>query len=227
MTLPEEFFNALRRGDRAAVEMLLAQDAGLPAACNDQGVSAVLLALYYQEPEIAGLLARQRAQLNVFEAAALGRVDDLAALVGAAPKLAQAFSGDGFQPLGLAAFFGQMEAAAWLVTHGAPLDVPSRNGMQVMPLHSAVAGRHLDLARLLLIHGARVNPPQADGFTPLHGAAQNGQEEMIRLLLAYGAELNPTSADGQTPLDLALAGDHHEAAHLLVHHGGKRNGPKS
>ena len=74
-----------------------------------------------------------------------------------------------------------------------------------MPLHSAVAGGHLEIARALLEHEAQVNAAQAGGFTPLHGAAQNGQVEMVRLLLDYGADVNLRNKDGKTPLDLARA----------------------
>ena len=59
------------------------------------------------------------------------------------------------------------------------VDVPSRNGLCVMPLHSAVAAQNLLISQALLEHGAPVNAPQQEGYMPLHEAAQSGQLEMI------------------------------------------------
>ena len=44
----------------------------------------------------------------------------------------------------------------------------------VMPIHSAVAGRHGDVVVALLEAGADPNVRQRHGWTPLHGAAQDG-----------------------------------------------------
>ncbi|MFI5277596.1 MAG: ankyrin repeat domain-containing protein, partial [Ktedonobacterales bacterium] len=101
------FFQAIRAGDRAQVERSLAEQPALIDARDPQGVSASLVALYYREPAIAELLANAGARLDVFDAAALGRVKTLSALLAADPALARATAPDGFSPLGLAAFFGQ------------------------------------------------------------------------------------------------------------------------
>ena len=55
------------------------------------------------------------------------------------PSLANAWAEDGFQPLGLASFFGHVEAARLLVERGAEVNSASRNDFKVMPLHSAAA----------------------------------------------------------------------------------------
>jgi uncharacterized protein len=136
-------------------------------------------------------------------------------LLDASPELVNAVAGDGFQPLGLAAFFGQDEVVRLLLMRGAAVDSPSHNLMRVMPLHSAAANRHLEICRMLLENGAPVNATQADDFTPLHEAAQNGQLEMVRLLLDYGAEVNVRKTDSLTPLTLAVQYGHVEVVELL------------
>ncbi|HEU5344724.1 MAG TPA: ankyrin repeat domain-containing protein [Ktedonobacterales bacterium] len=208
-------FQAIRAGDRAQVERLLVERPALVEARDTQGVSAPLIALYYGEPAIAEALASAGARLDVFDAAALGRVETLRELLAADPARARAVAPDGFSPLGLAAFFGQAGAAHLLLEAGADPNLASQNAMRVAPLHSAVAAQQLAISEELLRRGADVNARQSDDFTPLHEAAQNGQLAMIELLLSYGADLDARKSDGQTPLDLAEAHGHAEAVALL------------
>ena len=159
----------------------------------------------------------------MFEAAAAGALDRVKAIVDedvdVSADLANAFAQDGFTALGLAAFFGHEDVAAYLLNKGAQVNTASQNRMRVMPLHSAVAGRHIGIARRLLEAGADVNASQADGFVPLHSAAQNGQIDMIELLLAYGANVNTPNDDGKTALAYALEEGQAEAANVLRGHG--------
>ncbi|HZC07439.1 MAG TPA: ankyrin repeat domain-containing protein [Ktedonobacterales bacterium] len=215
----DRFFQAIEAGDRAQVERLLAVQPALVNSRNASGVSATLFSLYYREPEIAELLANAGAEMSVFEAAALGRVEKLAELLATDPTQANAVASDGFAPLGLAAFFGQPDAARTLLDHGANPNVASQNAMRVTPLHSAVAAQRLDISEDLLRRGADVNASQADDFTPLHEAAQNGQVPMIELLLAHGADLTARKSDGQTALDVAEAAGQDAAAALLRERG--------
>ncbi len=108
--------------------------------------------------------------LDVFEAAALGRLPELRRPLRAQHELVDGWSSDGFTPLMLASCFGRLEVVRFLVEQGAEVNAASRNAMRVMPLHSAAAGRHVAVAEALLIHGAQVNARQEGGFTPLHAA---------------------------------------------------------
>lgn len=208
-------FEAIKHGDMAQVEALLAADADLARARTGDGVSAVLLALYYDQTAIAERLIAQAGPLNIFEAAAAGRAAEAGELLAADPALANAVAPDGFSPLGLAAFFGRPDVAALLVAHGAAVNKASENRMRVMPLHSAVASRQREITALLLEHGADVNAAQADDFTPLHEAAQNGDLDLAQLLLRYGADAQARKADGQSALDLARAYQHPDVVALL------------
>lgn len=199
---------ALQRGDRKLVRELLNEDPDLAGARTNGGVSVVLLAVYYGEPELAQLMVQLGAPISIFEAAALGDPERARELLEADPELAEAVAPDGFTPLGLASFFGHPEVVALLLECGANPNHASHNAQEVAPLHSAAAGRHLEIARMLLDRGADVHAVQAGDFTPLHSAAQNGQLELVELLLIHGADPQALSAGGQTPLDLAREKGH-------------------
>ena len=211
-----DFFHAITAGEIGRVQEYLEGEPELVNAHNQAGLSAVLAAAYYQQPEIARLLVQNGADLNVFEASAVGSLEQVQAWCSRQPELVDAVAPDGFQPLGLASFFGHRAVALYLLDQGAQVNSPSHNPQKVMPLHSAVAGGHLEIARALLEHEAQVNAAQAGGFTPLHGAAQNGQVEMVRLLLDFGADVNVRNMDGKTPLDLARAQGHAQLYPLLA-----------
>jgi len=210
-----EFFQLIKQGKIEAVKDAIVADPSLVNAHDTNNASAVLTAAYYGEPAVASLLIQYGANLNLFEACAVGDLPTVQALVNTQPELVNAFAPDGFQPLGLAAFFGNLPVAEILINAGAAVDSPSQNPLRVMPLHSAAAGSHTDIVRLLIAHGAPLNARQEEGFAPLHSAAQNGSIEILNLLLDSGAEVNVRNAAGKTPLTLALAANHMDAAALL------------
>ena len=214
------FLEAVQQGDVEQINRLLDEDPGLAEAKTENGLSALLLAAYYGHPQVASLLASRRSELTLFEACVAGDPDRVRALLAGDAGLANAFAPDGFQPLGLAAFFNQPLVAKVLLEYGADVNSPSRNAQKVPPLNSACASGSLEIARMLLEHGADPNLRQAGGFFPLHTAAQNGQVALIELLLAHGAELNPRAASGQTPLGFALEANRAPAAELLRLRGG-------
>jgi ankyrin repeat protein len=163
-------------------------------------------------------LATAVPELDVFEAAALGRLDRALELVGGDPGLAIARSPDGFTALHYPAFFGLGDAAGVtrvLLEAGADVNARSDNDFAVLPLHSAVAGGHGDVAALLIEAGADVNARQRHGWTPLHGAAQNGAIATVERLLAAGADPTARNDDGVSAAALAAGAGHADLAARL------------
>jgi uncharacterized protein len=179
--------SAIAAGNREAVVALLAESTERASEPVDDGVSAVIYALYVREPEIARLLAAAKSRLDVFEAAALGDATSLAAVLAADPLAAVDWSPDGFTALHLAAFLGDASCALILLDAGADVSAVSRNPMLVQPLHSAAASANVEVARVLIENGADVNAEQQGGFLPLDSANQNHDETMRALLLGHGA----------------------------------------
>ena len=94
-----------------------------------------------------------------------------------------------------------------MLAGGASVEVYSENEMHVQPLHSAAAGRHHEVCRLLIAAGADVNVRQRGGYTPIHAAAQNGDVELVELLLSAGADAGAPRDSGETPAETAEAAE--------------------
>jgi ankyrin repeat protein len=207
----DALFVAIDAGDVGAVAALVGAEPGLALARDGDGVSATMHALYRGHPGVAAVIAAAVPEVDVFEAAALGRLDRVLELVGSSPELALARSPDGFSALHYPAFFGLGDAAGVtrvLLEAGADVNARSDNDFAVRPLHSAVAGNRSDVAALLIDAGADANARQRHGWTPLHGAAQNGATATVDRLLAAGADRAATNDDGVTAADLAARAGH-------------------
>jgi len=219
MSVTEALIEAIKAGDDARVDEILAANPNVQNSRNAQGETPVLAAAYRLRKDLVERLLAAGAETDIYEAAAVGQPERVRHLVQEQPELANSWAPDGFTPLGLASFFGHEEIVAFLLANGAQVNAVSKNDMKVMPLHSAVAASRLSVARLLLEHAADVSATQEGGFTPLHSAANNGQEEMVRLLLAHGADVNSKDPEGVTPLQLALEREHSAVASLLKERG--------
>ena len=211
----EELIAAVNDDDAERVTALLAEDPSLVAARDRNGVSAIMLSRYRFDRATTDALMALDPDLDVFEAATLGIIDRLNERLMEDPTRATAFSPDGFTALHLAAFFGKTAVAKTLIAAGADPGAVSANEMQVQPVHSAAAGRHIEICRLLIAAGADVNAKQRNGFTPLHAAAQHGDVELMELLLSAGADPAITRDDGGTPADTAEAEGHVDVARRL------------
>jgi RNA polymerase sigma factor (sigma-70 family) len=85
------------------------------------------------------------------------------------------------------------------------------------PLHFAATYGHLELARVLLAHGADVDDA-TPGETPLDRAVIMHDVPLATLLLEHGANPDHESAAGLTALHRAAIRGHREIARLLLAH---------
>ena len=217
LTPEQEFVAAIRHGETAKVRALLQQNPALVKASNERGITAVLMSVYAEQPEITKLLLASGMELNIFEAAATGNIERVRALLKENPALIKAYSADGWTALHLN--FGHMEIAELLLNSGADVNAVSKNKFVATPLQGAVVRKRLDLAQLLLAHGAKVNVRGEGGDSPLHEAAGSGQIEFAKLLLEHGADVNAKDDAGKTPLTIALEYKQPELAQFLRAHG--------
>jgi ankyrin repeat protein len=212
--MSKEFFDTIKQGNLDEVQRLLSLTPELIYERAD-GLSPVMVAAYCQKPEITDFISDKTGSLNIFEASATGKINQTMRHLARDPQLVNAYSCDGFQPLGLSCFFGHCETAEYLIKAGAVVNSASQNSLSITPIQSATAAGHVDVVLLLLKHNANPNARENNGFTPLHTAAHNGNAQMIRSLLYNGADLSIRSHQGKLPIDLAIEAGHTDAATLL------------
>jgi len=213
--MKEEIIEAVKNADADKIQELLAIEPNLIYTITPAGVSLILLACYYRNPEILKQLLGYQPDLDIFEAAATGDYDRVYDILKYTPELVNEYSADGFTPLGLASYFGHYDVVKMLLAKGAEVNIYSKNVMQVAPIHSAVTADNLEIAKLLLENKADPNLIQSKGVTPLHEAAQNGSPEMVELLLTYEADPQAKMSDGETPMDIAIKKHYPNIAHII------------
>lgn len=210
-------FDALRTGEPARVKRKLAREPESISSRNEVGQTPLMVALYHARQDLVELLLEREPELDVFEAAALGRVDDLKRAIGRSKRRVDGLSSDGFAPLHLAAYFGRTDAVTFLLDRGADIEVRSTNTLLpgVTPLHSAAAGGRTEVALLLLDRGANPNAAQPGGWTPLHQAAATGDIVLCKRLLKAGAKRTVMADDRSRPIDFAIEKRHRDVVSLL------------
>ena len=215
----QSLMESIKTGDIAGITSALRAAPELARARDANGVSIICTSVYMGHREIADQLAEGRSDLDIFEASTLGDTRRVTVLVSAQAELKDTFSPDGYHPLGYACFFGHRALFDYLLGVGADVNAPSRNPMQVCPIHSAAATNDPELAlymaQALTDKGADVNALQQGSNTPLHEAGQRGHAELIDALLAAGADKSLRNDEGNNAVGLAcMAGYHHLAFKL-------------
>ena len=211
----QEIFDVVRAGDAARLQALLDAQPALVNARNERGHSPVLIAQYHKQRDLVAILLAAGPELDIFDAASVGRTERVAEWLDRDPSLLNAYSSDGFYPLGLAAFFGHPETVALLLARGADIAQVARNPMRVQPLHAAVGSRSLQVVELIANAGAPIDAKQQEGFTPLHAAVHQGNLEMTRVLLAHGADPKLQNDGGKSAIGLAAEANHAAILKLL------------
>jgi len=215
----DEFLDTIKKRDVAGLKRFLEREPSLATTRDENGVSAILVAIYYGNKEAADLMAAKKPELDVFEAASLGRLDQVKSLIRRSPSQVDSFTPDGLTPLALAAFLGHEEVVEFLLHQGADVNV-TEHQLGFNALTGAVNEGHKNVIVLLLEHGANVNYRYESGSAaPILTATMNGNVEIIKLLLAHGADVNTVGGDSKTPLKIALEKGQDEVVTILRKHG--------
>ena len=194
---------AVTQGNRQEVDALLAANPNLANALTPQRLPILFAALYNGQTDLANQLVAAGAELDVFSATAVGRLDVVEKEFADYPQAINLYSRDGFTPLQFACFFGQEATALWLMDHGADIHAAAKNPLRIQPIHAAAANGSMTVLRALLERGADANARQQQDFTPMHTAADRDDVAMAELLLAFGADAHAENSEHETPLALA------------------------
>jgi uncharacterized protein len=85
-----------------------------------------------------------------------------------------------------AAEAGDLEGVNQFISDG-QWDYQMSDTSGMTPLNRAAAGGHVDVIRLMVQHGARVDFPDLRGKTPLQVAREHGNQDAVNVLQELGA----------------------------------------
>jgi len=202
--LAEALNAAVRSSDLDRIKSILQRNPLLVDGTST-GMSPLKVATYSGRENVAHLLIKSGATVDIFLAAALGEAERVAALLNEEPELIVSYSEDGWTPLHLAAFFGRLDMAPLLLRRHAEVHLRSRSAEGNTALHAAVAGKQSAMVDLLLEHGSDVDAADSLGWTPLNHAAHEGVVSIVESLLRHGADPSIPSDDGRTPRETAVS----------------------
>jgi ankyrin repeat protein len=214
--MSQQLFEAIKGGNVDEVRRAAQADPAVLQSRDASGASPILIAAYHMKPDVVDALVELGAPVDIFEAAVLGKVDRIEAILKASPARASEHSPDGFPAVGLAAFFGQPAAVKALIAAGADVNTAATNALKVAAIHAAVAGRNMEVVKAVLAAGADPNAPQQQGFRPIHEAGSNANRALAELLIAHGGDPSLTTDDGKSAVDLARDKGHAEFADWLA-----------
>jgi uncharacterized protein len=158
--------DAAARGDKAAVQKLIAGHADVNAPQND-GATALHWAVFHSDQAMVDMLLK----------------------AGANPKAANR---EGSTPLWLACINGDAGIITSLLNAGADANEHLPEGRT--PLMAAARTGNVDALKVLIDHGAEVNEKETlRGTTPLMWAADEGHADAIKLLVQHGADFKAVS----------------------------------
>jgi len=215
----DAFRRAVLSGDVKGVERFLAGDPALLYARDANGQSVYLLAAYAGQAAVMSLLEAKGLVLDIYEAAAGGKLERVAELLRPAPGLLKIANPAGDTPVHVAALCNRSEVIENVIAYGPDFSLrnPKRKNSTAahLGLPSAPQAAAEAMAFAMIGNGLDPNLVDADGNTILHSAARSGYPRVIRLLLQKGGDANARNAAGRTALDIAVANGNSGAAELL------------
>ena len=196
----EPLFEAIRAGDLATVDRIVTRSPAQAQASDAAGLSALTVAAYHGQWPIVERLLATEPDLDVFEAAIVGRPDTVGIRLDELERereIERETAGRGRA--------GAPRSDASASSDGAaagtePVDERSSDGFTA--LHYAAFFGRPDVSRLLLARGADPNAWATGGqdVQPLHSAVAGGHEDVAAQLVAAGADVNARQGREYSPL---------------------------
>lgn len=205
----------IETGNFQDLELLLSKNPELLKQQTSHDISPLLLACYYNKPQIIQTLLKHTTSITIHEACAVGLKHPIELMIKHKKDIVDEMSTHGFPPLTIASHFNQVDIVRTLLLNYANPNIASQNGFNVLPLHTALSNNNNEISKMLIEAGAAVNVAQEGNITPLHLAAQHGNIDLIILLLENGARIEIKTSLGDTASDLASAKGFHELADIL------------
>lgn len=127
-------------------------------------------------------------------------------------------SDGGWKPIHAAVYNEFPKLTQLLVEKGADLSPQCQELKKYTPLHILIATEEppMDLIKLLVDSGAKVNAKNESGGTPLHLAAFWGHFQIVKYLVKEGAKFDVQNNKGKNAMEMAAAYGHADIAEWLA-----------
>jgi ankyrin repeat protein len=193
------------RGDTAIMEMLLARQPDLEVQ-DRLGKTPLMRSLERSRTEVARLLLEKGARIE------------------ARDRL-------GYTPLMLAARAGHLEGVRLLLRRGANVHVHRPDGLTPLLATAKIPrpqlpfrlqdgeARRVEVAKLLLAHGADFRARTRSGMSLVSMTVDNNYPELLQFAIARGASIRTPIGDGTTPVVSAVWRGNVECLEILLEHG--------
>ena len=185
---------ASRNGDTAKIDKLLKSGADINQRSGKENDTALMFAVNRGHENVAAALLKNGADVN-------------------------ATNDYGQAALHTAVFSGHPNIVLLLIEHGADVNQPSRRGY---PLHIAAghaSSNRVEIVKLLLENGAKVDVRAKNHSTPLHWTDEDKGAEVAKLLINHGANVNAVSKINETPLHWSARKEELAVMKVLINHG--------
>jgi ankyrin repeat protein len=174
---------AAENGYTEIAALLLTNGANVNAKCRD-GYTPMHVAAVFGSKDLVDLLVANKAEFNIQDAAAIGDLERVKALVKDNPDLVFSKDFSGQTALHWAATQGRTDIVKLLLANKADVNAKAGKSSST-PLFNAVSSRHKDVVELLLTGGADVNAKINDE-TPLRFAESVNCADIADLLRQHG-----------------------------------------
>lgn len=206
---------AAELGDLERVKAYLSQNPKQIDLVDAKGRKVLACAARSGKQDVVEFLLSKGATEDIYAAAIVGHVDEVAAFLKQDKKLVNARDSDGRAPLHWAALYGQKKVMELLLAEKANVNLLDGDGFT--PLHWATTFNKRDAVELLLANKADMNVKvQKYGWTPLRLAVIHGHMETAEALLNGGANPNAKDDDNIPLLNQAVIRGKREMVELLL-----------
>ena len=150
---------------------------------------------------------------DVYEVCRSGDTTSLKAMLVQNPLIIDSIQSNGFTPLIIATYNGQVAISSILLAHGADVNAQDKAGNTA--LMGLCFNGNTALVKLLLKNKVDINELNYNHASALIFAATFGHVEILKLLLNAGADKTIKDVNGKTVLDQAMMQGNEAAATLL------------
>jgi ankyrin repeat protein len=159
-----------------------------------------------------GFVSAQEKAKSIFDIARTGTVTEVKELMKQNPDIINQTNDQGFSPLILACYRGNVEVAKFLMDNVKDINYGSVQGSA---LTASVFKSNKELTQKLLANGANANLADSNGVTPLIYAVQLQDKDLVKILLEYKANKDLADKQGKTAFEYAIFSKNHEIINLL------------